>query len=104
MPTLEARVGQLEEKLGTNCSPMVLIIRAMVGVDDTKTGPERQVRYEPIGLKSMRDGGRSWPRMPGEKVEAMTERVKAELQAEGHKVYSVCEEYARDLSTVAAYR
>lgn len=91
MPTLEARIEQLEEKIGVD-GPMLLIIRAMVGVDDSKTGSERAIHHDPIGLKSMRDE-RRWPRMPGEKVETMTERVKAELQAEGHKVYSVCEEY-----------
>jgi hypothetical protein len=51
------------------------------------------VRYDPIGLKSMRDD-RQWPRKPGESVESLTARVKAELRAEGHKVYVVLEEYA----------
>ena len=92
MPSLEARVRQLEERTPRDDADMLIIIRALVDVDDSKLGAERPVRYDPIGLKSMRED-RHWPRKPGESVEALTARVKAELLAEGHKVYVVREEY-----------
>lgn len=102
MPTLEARVRQLEEQAPRDDEEMLIIVRALVGVDDSELGPDRAVRYEPIGLKSMRDE-RRWDRQPGESVDALTARVQTELRAEGHKVYVVCEEYADNLSTVAAH-
>lgn len=94
MPSLEARVRQLEERAPRDDGDMLIIIRALVGVDDSKLGADRAVRYDPTGLKSMRED-RQWPRKPGESVEAMNARVKAELRAEGHKVYMVCEEYEK---------
>jgi hypothetical protein len=96
MPSLEARVRQLEERTPSDGADMLIIIRALVGVDDSKLDAERAVRYDPIGLKSMRED-RHWPRESGESVEALTARVKAELQAEGHKVYVVREMYAERL-------
>lgn len=92
MPSLEARVRQLEERAPREDGDMLIIIRALVGVDDSKLGADRPVRYDPIGLRSMRDD-RHWPREPGESLEALTARVKVELQAEGHKVYTVREVY-----------
>ncbi|WP_139146997.1 hypothetical protein [Hydrogenophaga sp. PML113] len=80
---------------------MLIIIRALVGVDDSKLGADRAVRYDPIGLKSMRED-RQWHRRAGETVEALTARVKAELQAEGHKVYMVREMYEGDRMHVAS--
>ena len=93
MPTLEARVRQLEERAPREDGDMLIIIRALVGVDDSKLGADRAVRYDPIGLKSTRED-RHWFREPGESVEALKARVHAELLAEGHKVYMVCEQYA----------
>lgn len=101
MPSLEARVRQLEERSPSDDTDMLIIIRALVGVDDSKLGADRPVRYDPIGLESMRDD-RHWPRKPGESVEALTARVKAELRTEGHKVYMVCEMYEGDHMHVAS--
>lgn len=92
MRMLEARVRQLEERTPRDDGDMLIIIRALVGVDDSKLGADREVRYDPIGLKSMRDD-RQWSRKPGESVEALTARVKAELRADEHKVYTVREVY-----------
>lgn len=92
MQSLEARVRQLEERTPRDDGDMLIVIRALVDVDDSELGPNRAVRYEPIGLKSMRDD-RRWDRKPGESVEALSDRVKAELKAEGHKVYAVRELY-----------
>jgi hypothetical protein len=102
MPSLEARVRQLEVRTPRDDGDMLIVVRALVGVDNTKVGIERAVHYDPIGLKSMQED-RHWPRKLGESVEALTARVQTELRAEGHKVYVVCEEYARNLSTVAAH-
>eukprot|EP00952_Eustigmatos_sp_NYUAD-ZCMA_P001395 6219-Eustigmatos_ZCMA.PRE.1 len=101
MPSLEARVRQLEERTPRDDGDMLIIIRALVGVDGAKLGADRAVRYDPIGLQSMRED-RQWPRKPGESVEALTARVKAELQAEGHKVYMVREMYEGDHMHVAS--
>ncbi len=95
MPTLEARVRQLEEQAPRDDEEMLIIVRALVGVDDSELGPDRAVRYKPVGLKSMRED-RHWPRKPGESVEALTARVKAELRSEGHKAYVVREVYDRE--------
>lgn len=92
MATLEARVRQLEAQTPMDKDGMLIIVRALVGANYSTLGPDRVVSYEPIGLRSMRDE-RRWPRRQGESVEALTARVKAELQAEGHKTYLVCEEY-----------
>lgn len=101
MQSLEARVRQLEERTPRDDGDMLIVIRALVGVDDSKGGAERAVHYDPIGLKSMRED-RHWPRKPGESVEALTARVKAELHAEGHKVYMVREMYQGDYTRIAA--
>ncbi|MGC4394480.1 hypothetical protein [Hydrogenophaga sp. T2] len=95
MPTLEARVRQLEEQAPRDDEEILIIIRALVGVDESELGPDRAVRYKPVGLESMRED-RHWPRKPGESVEALTARVKAELRTEGHKVYLVREVYDRE--------
>ncbi|MBN9370974.1 hypothetical protein [Hydrogenophaga sp.] len=100
MPSLEARVRQLEERAPSEDGDMLIIIRALVGVDDSKLGADRPVRYDPIGLRSMRED-RHWPRKAGESVEALNARVKAELQAEGHKVYTVREMYDAEQLDVA---
>jgi hypothetical protein len=92
MPTLEARVRQLEERAPRDDGDMLIIISALVGVDESTLGVDRPVRYDQIGLKSMYDD-RHWPRRPGELVEALKARVHAELVPEGHKVYMVREVY-----------
>ena len=101
MPSLDTRVRQLEERTPRDDADMLIVIRALVGVDGSKLGADRTVRYDPIGLKSMRED-RQWPRKPGESVEALTKRVKGELRAEGHKVYMVCEMYEGDHMHVAS--
>ncbi len=94
MRSLEARVDRLEEKMGTKDNkPMLLIIRAMVGCDADKQGAERQIHYDPIGLRSTQDG-RYWPREPGETSDEMTARVERDLLSDGRKVHMVCEVYA----------
>lgn len=92
MPNLEARVRQLEERAQPEAQPMVIIIRALVGSDPDKLGAAREIRQEPVGLRSMRDE-RSWLRMPGESVRALIDRVEAELQAEERRVQMLCEQY-----------
>lgn len=95
MPSLEARVRQLEGRTPRDGDDMLIVIRALVGVDNSKSGVDREARYDPIGLKSTHED-RYWPRNPGESVEAMTERVEAELHVEGHAVYMVSEMYFGD--------
>jgi hypothetical protein len=101
MRSLDARVRQLEQQAPREDGDMLIIVRALVGVDNSKLGADREVRYDPIGLKSMREA-RHWSRKPGESVEALKDRVKAELLAEGHKVYVVCEMYDDDQMDVAS--
>ncbi len=95
MRSLEARIDRLEEQRGTkDDEPMLLIIRALVGCAPEKQGVERQIHYDPIGLRSMQDG-RYWPREPGETNEAMRARVERGVLANGRKVHMVCEVYAQ---------
>lgn len=94
MRNLEARIDRLEEQMGVKSNePMLIIIRALVGCDPDKQGADRQIHYDPIGLRSTQDG-RYWPREAGETSEAMRARVERDLLSDGRKVHMVCEVYA----------
>lgn len=88
---LEKRVEQLEQRIGM-ADDFLLIIISFLGADPEKIGPERAIEHEVIGYSATgRD--RKWHRLDGESKEALKTRMEAELRAEGHKVYAVCECY-----------
>ncbi len=101
MRSLDARVRELEERTPRDGEGMLILIRALVGAENSKLGAAREVHYDPIGLTSMSED-RHWPRKPGESVEALTERVEAELKAEGHTGYMVREMYVGDQMDAAS--
>lgn len=89
--SLEKRVIQLEQRLGSP-DDFVLFVISALGCDPAKIGPERVIEREVVGY-SASGRSREWSRDPGETAAALKERVERDVRAEGHKVYVVCECY-----------
>jgi hypothetical protein len=88
---LEKRVEQLEQRIATSDDFMLVVISLLLA-DPEKIGPERAIHREVVGYSALwRD--RKWDRHEGESPEELRARLEAELKAEGHTAYGVCERY-----------
>lgn len=89
---LQKRVEELEHRVGASDETLLILITSFVGCDQEKSGADRAIYREVTCYRALsRD--REWLRAPGESLADLKARMNAELSAEGHKVYAVCECY-----------